>query len=172
MWQYIRSNMKYTEDLKDYVKYDSRSGKFYRLKIDAPNLTRFLGTEATNVSSNGYGNVTIKNVKFSAHKLAWFLYYNEIPEFHIDHISGDKLDNRICNLRKSCPLSNQRNRKKNSDNSTGVNGVYMSRNKYRARIKIKGVLVNLGTYDTLEEAAEVRRLADCKYEFDDNHGRR
>lgn len=164
--------MKYAEDLKEYVEYDSETGEFYRLKIDAPNLTRYVGIEATNISSNGYGSVTVKNVNFSAHKIAWFLYHNEIPDFHIDHINGDKLDNRICNLRKSNPLSNQRNRKKNVNNSTGVNGVYVSRGKYRARIKIKGVLVHLGTYDTLEEAKEARLLADCKYEFDDNHGRR
>ena len=56
-------------------------------------------------------------------------------------------------------------RKLNSNNRTGVKGVSFiaSKQKYRAQITIKGKLINLGEYDTLEEAKIAREKGEDEY---------
>lgn len=164
------------EDFKNYVEYNPLTGSFIRTAIVENNSKSFLesllGKEIKNTSSNGYIEISVGSTKYSAHKLAWYFYYGYYPDFHLDHINGDKQDNKIENLRKSTPLQNMRNRGKNKNNSTGFNGVYKSRNKYRARIKVNGKLVNLGTFDKLEDAVIAREKANEEYGFDPNHGKR
>lgn len=57
--------------------------------------------------------------------------------------------------------------KKRVTNTSGVTGVKVRHNKnadrYRAQIMVQGHTINLGTFDTLDEAAEARRLAEQKY---------
>ena len=159
--------------IKNHISYDENTGKFYRIRIlnDDPKSAHRIGCEIGNVTSNGYIEISIGEQKWSAHKLAWLLCNGCYPDM-IDHISGDKQDNRLCNLRLSNSLHNMRNRGKNKNNSSGYNGVYVSGNKYRARIKINGKLINLGTFETIEEAVDARRKANLMYNFSDEHGER
>lgn len=52
-----------------------------------------------------------------------------------------------------------------SSNSSGIRGVYYDKasQKYRARLKFKGKLLNFGSYDTLDEAIAARREAEKTY---------
>ena len=43
-------------------------------------------------------------------------------------------------------------------------------NKYAAELRINGVKKWLGYYDTVEEAAAVRKTANINYNFHPNHG--
>lgn len=85
---------------------------------------------------------------------------------HIDHINGDKLDNRRENLRVVTPQLNQVNRKSlNRNNSTGVRGVvyapHLSPKKpWRAQITANRKNYHLGLFSTKQEAAEARRKAE------------
>lgn len=63
----------------------------------------------------------------------------KMSDLVVDHINGDTLDNRRCNLRICSPAENAWNRRLNSNNTTGYKGVYFkkSRGMYFARI-VKG----------------------------------
>lgn len=88
------------------------------------------------------------------YKLEKFLL-GKIPKgMVIDHINGDKLDNRIANLRICTSQQNSRNRRKKYSRSfSRYKGVYKSRNKYACRIYPSGRAVYLGAFLTEKEAA-------------------
>lgn len=82
----------------------------------------------------------------------------------VDHINGNRLDNRKDNLRIASPKNNSRNLGIAKNNNTGVTGVSSTPNgKYRARIMVNRKEIRLGTFDTLEEAAQARRKGEDKY---------
>jgi len=78
----------------------------------------------------------------------------------VDHIDGNKLNNNKTNLRWASCSENGMNQKICSINTSGIKGVYWEKlnNKWRARIKIDGINIHLGYYDTLEEAKNARQI--------------
>lgn len=119
-----------------------------------------------------YKIVTINNKKYFSHRLAWFLFYGEWPEI-IDHIDGDGLNNKIENLRSVNNSDNRKNMRVQSRNSIGLCGVdYIKKtNKYRARIFVDNAEINLGMFTGLFDAACVRKSAENRFNFHENHGR-
>lgn len=79
-------------------------------------------------------------------------------EGDVDHISGDKLDNRKCNLRICSHQENMFNQKLRETNTTGYYGVSKMKScgKYEAYIHINGKKKYLGLYETAERAALAR----------------
>jgi hypothetical protein len=65
----------------------------------------------------------------------------------VDHINGDSLDNRLCNLRLCTQADNMRNLRRKMLPISGIRGVYWSKRqqKYQSSIKIAGKPVHLGT---------------------------
>ena len=95
---------------------------------------------------------------FKVHKVVWEMFNGKSPEgMQIDHINGNKLDNRIENLRIATYAENQWNAKTRVDNKSGVKGVcwHKATRRWLAQIKHNKVLHYLGVYDTIEEAAKV-----------------
>lgn len=109
----------------------------------------------------GYTIVTLtvngKDYNLYAHQFAWFCIYNEIVK-EIDHINGDRSDNRIENLRS---VTHQQN----NFNKLNVKGYCYdkTRNKFLATIKINGVNKNLGRFDKEEDARKAYLKAKEKY---------
>ena len=87
------------------------------------------------------------------------------PKTVIDHINHNTNDNRKQNLRVCSNQQNCMNRKVYKSNKTGCNGVTFRQdtNKWRAHIRASSRSINLGSFNTKQEAIEVRKKAEKKY---------
>jgi hypothetical protein len=79
----------------------------------------------------------------------------------VDHINGDKLDNRRSNLRFCTPAQNNYNSSKHKRNTSGYKGVFWNGRdgKWLAQAKINQKQTYLGQYETREQAALYYNLA-------------
>lgn len=117
------------------------------------------------IDLHGYlhGRIEGRLARFHRHLLGF-------PNGTVDHINRDKLDNRKSNLRIGTQRDNSRNRSIAVDNTSGVTGVWKDKNaitnKWVAEIMVNRKKISLGRYETLEEAAKIRRKAEEKY-FDE-----
>lgn len=84
----------------------------------------------------------------------------------VDHINGNKLDNRRSNLRVCSQVENQQNRHViNKNNTSGVKGVswFKPHQKWCAEIWVRGKKICLGYFDDKDAAAKARKLGEEKY---------
>ena len=118
-------------------------------------------------STDGYRYVGVNYGRYLAHRIVWKMFYKEEPPTTIDHIDGNRLNNLPTNLRSCSTLENLRNKTKVRNNASGHTGVYVyfgkKRTMYYAQIKTAEKMINLGTFDSLEKAVEVRRTAEKIY---------
>jgi len=87
----------------------------------------------------------------------------------VDHINGDRNDNRKVNLRLCNKSQNAMNHKLYNCNKSGVTGVYRSSKmptKWEAQIKVNGKHIYLGSFEDINEAIKARTEAETKY-FDE-----
>lgn len=105
---------------------------------------------------NGYVRISVEPGKFlQAHRLAWALVHGKWPDQIIDHINGDRADNRFDNLRDiSTKMNIQNQRRASKNNKSGLLGVSWSKTMKRwvARIYYDRKYHSLGCFDTAEEA--------------------
>lgn len=132
---------------------------------------KYAGKPALNCATYGYALGTIHGIKFMAHRVIYAMHSGKWPEASIDHINGNSLDNRIINLRSVSQAENCRNAKLHARNTSGANGVANRRGKWIARINVDGILRQLGTYDTFEEAYAARKAAETIIGYHPNHGK-
>ena len=87
----------------------------------------------------------INSKPYKAHRVIWKMVYGSDPHY-IDHINGDRTDNRISNLRSVTKAQNNRNKRLRSDNKSGVTGVhwYNPRNKWRVDVRYNGKTKHIG----------------------------
>ena len=83
----------------------------------------------------------------------------------VDHISRDKTNNHISNLRWATSTENQQNVSIRLDNSSGITGVNFDKltQKWRARITADGGRINLGLFQRIEDANVARENAEILY---------
>lgn len=140
--------------------YCAETGQIVRLK----NGKRAFGAR----NSDGYlqGRCAGVRTPFRAHRIAWKMHYGTDPQ-EIDHINGDRADNRISNLREVTHIENQRNRRVSRNNTSGISGVrWHSRDRcWFAQINILGRAKHLGSFQTREAAAAARMAAEEQLGF-------
>ena len=101
----------------------------------------------------GYVRIQVDGALYRAHRLAWEWFYGAKPIGEIDHINGDKSDNRIGNLRCVDHSTNMQNQSRaHAVNSCKTLGVSEQGGRYRARLRVNGKNASLGMYDTLDAA--------------------
>lgn len=139
------------DDLKSRYSYDFSTGVFTRLKN---NWNFKVGDILENKTPDGYLILGIGKSQFLAHRMAWLYHYGEMPNGMLDHINGDRSDNRIENLRVVGSLENTWNTKKHSDNKSGYKGVHYHKQNdtWRAVIMANGKRIHIGLFKTPEIA--------------------
>jgi hypothetical protein len=138
---------------KENLRYDELTGKlFWKTKVKNASV----GDEAGCKTANGYRVVYANGVQFKGHRVVWLLYYGEWPKLRIDHINGVRDDNRICNLRDVAAYVNSQNlRTASARSTTGCLGVFKLGRKWKASIGVRGQRINLGVFQTMDEAQMV-----------------
>lgn len=111
-------------------------------------------------SPDAYGYAENKNGK-KLHRLIM----NAPKGMSIDHINGDKSDNRKSNLRICTNSENLRNRGSQSNNTSGYKGVSWSKElkKWRTQICINKKHIHVGLFKDKIEAAKAYNEAAIKY---------
>jgi len=140
--------------IKERCSYDATTG-FVTWKDPKKYGTKHKDGQAgwnQKVGANTYRTIVIKYRTIMAHRIAWFLYYDEWPTNEIDHIDGNGLNNKIENLRHVSKRENALN--KEIHRSGRLFGCCFNKRskKWQAAIRINGKKIMLGTYDTELEA--------------------
>lgn len=138
--------------LREILSYDKDSGIFIN-KISIGNRKK--GCIAGTKKSDGGVHIMIDRKLYSCHRLAWLYTYGEFPTDMIDHINGDRTDNRIINLREANAIKNRQNQRTACfDSLTGVLGVTLHKKsgKYQAQIRSNGHQIYLGLFDSKYDA--------------------
>ena len=137
--------------LMDCLCYDCESGIFtWKIKKSGSK-----GINNAAGGSNGrYMRIVVNGKKFYAHRLAWLFHYGDYQSGIIDHINGNKTDNRICNLRDVSYSTNGLNRHNQANNKSGSIGVSFSntRNRWVARIVRNRIVTHIGYFTKKEDA--------------------
>ena len=142
------------ENLRKLLYYDESTGNLF-WNVGRGRTTE-TGQIAGMINSEGYVRLKVNGKGYTAHRLIWFMTYGVWPDCEVDHINGDRADNRLSNLREVNRQQNQWNRKAQS----GLKGAsYDTKSgKWIAQLNINGGKKYLGSFDT----EQVAHNAYCK----------
>ena len=166
----------WTDEEKLYInenfRYEPNTGLVYWKKFSTTSGPKRSTKKPTGfVESTGYVRVFFRinnhNEKLLAHRLAWYLYYGEVPTNIIDHIDHNRSNNKIDNLRETNSSKNTRHssikkaklKKRLEGNCIGVfkrRSNNCIKKPYQALIKVNYKMLSLGYYTTMVEAAKAR----------------
>jgi hypothetical protein len=145
------------EQLAKLLSYDAETGQLVWLVARNGSAGRIAGSP----NSEGYIQVKIGGVLYKAHHLAFVLVTGFWPDDQVDHIDGNRQNNRFVNLRQCNASENACNRKARSDNTSGVPGVTWNKeeSKWRVRVQKNGKRLLVGDYRNYDDAVSARALA-------------
>jgi hypothetical protein len=161
------------QELKERVHYTPETGIFvWKVGIRK-------GQRAGTFRSGNYGvrrvAIGVKGTKYFAHRLAHLYMTGAFPVDEIDHINGNSLDNRWCNLREVNRRVNCRNcKQKINVSATGESCVYWrhDRGYYQVRVRTTLKRISVSNIATLEEAVIVRNNLWKENDYHPNHNRK
>lgn len=140
------------------LQYDPETGAFtWR---DLPGREKWAGKPAGSIGLRGYLRIPLKGASHSAHRLAWLIVTGHWPTDQIDHINGDRADNRFANLREATNSQNNANKAPRAGRVL-PKGVHWHKQfrKYQALIQHDGKVRYLGRFDDPAVAGEAYRKA-------------
>lgn len=171
---YLKSVMDYDPDTGSFTWLSRPRESFKRHRQFLTWNKRFSGKAAGSVDAHGYVRMGINGVRHKAHRLAFLYMTGAFPSSEIDHINGNRRDNRFSNLRAVTRSTNQKNVTLRQKNISGCVGVIWDKSKraWVARITSNGNLYYLGSYQRVSDAIASRKAAEAIHGFHENHGRR
>lgn len=136
----LRSLLRYDPDTGDLYWLPRLESYFRQAKKSPRSLcnswnSKWSGRPAFSRTSGGYKIGTVLGQDHKAHRVIWAMHYNEWPEA-IDHVNGDKADNRLSNLRPATRSQNGMNKGAMPNNTSGHKGVVFDkrRKKWKAMV--------------------------------------
>ena len=107
------------------------------------------------LGGNGYLRTRVDGRMYRNHRVAWLIATGSWPADQIDHINGDRTDNRLANLREATARQNAHNTGLPVNNTSGFKGVHWHnhKGKWRAQVSHDGRLIYIGYFDTPEQAS-------------------
>lgn len=156
------------ELLTHHVRYCPETGIFTRLKASQNGL---VGKNAGWLY-NGYVYLRVLGTAYKAHRLAYFYATGSWPDGDIDHINGDRADNRLSNLRVVDDAANSKNQQVYKNNTSGVPGVKYKKGSCRWEVYISNSpRIYVGSSKDWFEAVCMRKSAEICHGYHQNHGR-
>ena len=149
-------------ELKTLFSYDPNTGAIQWIAKGKGMIKK---KAAGTLLHSGYLGICIGPKRWQAHRIAWALHHGAWPKDQIDHINGIKTDNRICNLREATNSQNGKNLGLSKANKSGVKGVSFENytQRWKASIKVENKTISLGRFNSIEDAAKARQLAEQHY---------
>jgi hypothetical protein len=152
------------EIMRTLFDYDHDTGIFWwRVK---PSRRVKAGAAAGSVSSDGYIVIGVDGTNFKAHRLAWLHFHGVWPEHEIDHLNGNRADNRIANLRDVSRSTNAQNQTRPRSGSTS-SYIGVSWNKraerWHAKIMANGQRQHLGYFKSAKAAHAAYLAAKLRF---------
>lgn len=120
---------------------------------------------------HGYGQVKCSSIDYKAHRICYKIATGE-EHLQLDHIDGNRANNALSNLRPATNAINSLNRAMSSRNTSGVTGIYWSKQHgmWRAILQVDGKAKHLGLFKEKAAAISARRDAEAKHGYDPYHG--
>jgi hypothetical protein len=150
------------EQLDAMFTYDHDTGILIRRRTTASNAQA--GRAAGSLDGKGYLHVSIQKTFVRVHRIAYFLLHGTVPPV-VDHIDGNKTNNRPGNLRAATQAQNVRNAGLSAKNTSGLKGVSQNSRsgKWHAQIKVNGKQTYLGRFDCPKAAAVAYNTAASQH---------
>lgn len=159
------------ELIDSMLSYDPESGVFV---WNTNRGSARKGKEAGTVNSAGYIAICVGGIVYRAHRIAFYIMTGKFPDKTVDHINGDRTDNRWINLRSVGQSLNLKNAKISTSNKSGVVGVFWEKRNSRWR----SIIVDFnGRYiykssRTLLDAVAWRKSKEKEYGHSETFGRK
>ena len=103
--------------IPEFLKYDPETGDFSRIRVIGHRFK--VGDKAGTVNKQGYVRIMMFGMGFQAHRLAFYFMTGELPpsDLEVDHINGNRSDNKWSNLRLVTHAVNMQNSRKPKHNT-------------------------------------------------------
>jgi hypothetical protein len=158
--------------VKDLFFYSKELGRLFWKKSPC-NAVRAGAEAGTLCKASGYRFIFIAGKRYSSHRIMWLFLKGKFPKGQIDHIDGNKINNKISNLRDVTATENQKNQARYKNNSSGFAGVSWLplANKWQTYISHNRKRKSLGNFEHLSDAVRCRLSAEISFGYHSNHGR-
>ncbi|MFS1427355.1 HNH endonuclease [Vibrio splendidus] len=157
--------MNQAEKIRSQLSYNQETGEIKWLQSGKGRRKNLIAGCVKRKKNNVWRRIVVEGQEHTSGQVAWVLMTGKFPEFIIDHIDGDPLNDSWANLRRGDNCVDQRNAKLSVRNKTGIKGVKLTNGYYHAYIGSGEGQKYLGSSKDLLEACCMRKRAEIEYNY-------